>query len=123
MVHGLAQESGGEFVLKSRKGQGTTAELWLPVAEKSPVGAAETKAPTPAKNVPRLTALVVDDDPLVLTNMAAMVDELGHTVFEATSALEALAILRRESAIRLVLTDQAMPQMTGLQLIEEIKIG
>jgi CheY-like chemotaxis protein len=45
--------------------------------------------------------------------MAAMVDDLGHTVFEATSALEALAILRRESAIRLVLTDQAMPQMTG----------
>ena len=66
---------------------------------------------------------MVDDDPLVLTNMAAMLDDIGHTVFEATSAREALAILRRENAIQLVLTDQAMPQMTGLQLIEEIKIG
>jgi CheY-like chemotaxis protein len=81
--------------------------LWLPVAEKSSVVAkeAEAKAPAPVKN---LTVLVVDDDPLVLTNMAAMLDDLGHTVFEAASALDALAILRRESTIQLVLTDQAM---------------
>ena len=33
MVHGLAEQSGGCFVLKSQKGKGTTAELWLPVGE------------------------------------------------------------------------------------------
>ena len=33
MVHGLAEQSGGRFTLRSRKGEGTTAELWLPVAE------------------------------------------------------------------------------------------
>ena len=120
MVHGLAQELGGALVLKSKKGQGTTAELWLPVAEKSPVVAKEPEAPAPVQN---LTVLVVDDDPLVLTNMAAMLDDLGHTVFEAASARDALAILRRESTIQLVLTDQAMPQITGLQLIEKIKSG
>ena len=65
--------------------------------------------------------LVVDDDPLVLTNMAAMLEDLGHTVHEASSALEALSILGRESAIELVLTDQAMPQRTGAELIGEIK--
>jgi DNA-binding NtrC family response regulator len=69
----------------------------------------------------RLIVLVVDDDPLVLTNMAAMLDDIGHRVFEAGSAREALTILRRESGIQLVITDQAMPQMTGMQLIEEIK--
>src|SRR5258708_17249052 len=116
MVHGLAEESGGELVLKSRKGKGTTAELWLPVAEKSPVAAAEISAAAPSATVPNLTVLVVDDDPIVLTNIAAVLDDLGHTVFEAASAREALAILRRESAIQLVLTDQAMPQMTALQL-------
>jgi CheY-like chemotaxis protein len=51
------------------------------------------------------------DDPLVLTNMAAMLDDIGHRVFEAGSAREALTILRRESSIQLVITDQAMPQM------------
>ena len=68
-----------------------------------------------------LIVLVVDDDPIVLTNMAAMLDDVGHKVSEASSAREALAILRRESGIQLVITDQAMPHMTGLQLIEEMK--
>jgi DNA-binding NtrC family response regulator len=75
----------------------------------------------PAQEPRRLIVLTVDDDPLVLTNMAAMLDEVGHKVFEASSAREALAILRRENGIQLVITDQGMPHMTGLQLIEEIK--
>ena len=33
MVHGVAEQSGGWFTLRSRQGEGTTAELWLPVAE------------------------------------------------------------------------------------------
>jgi PAS domain S-box-containing protein len=122
MVHGLAEHSGGQLILRSRKGQGTTAELWLPVAKKAEKAAeAEAPAQVPAKEHRRLIVLVVDDDSLVLTNMAAMLDDLGHKVFEASSAREALAVLRRESGIQLVITDQAMPHMTGLQLIEEIK--
>ena len=35
MVHGMIQQSGGRFVLRSSKGEGTTAELWLPVAARS----------------------------------------------------------------------------------------
>jgi len=122
MVFGLAKESGGELVLKSRKGLGTTVELWLPVAEKSPAASA-TEAPesTPSQSIRPSTVLVVDDDPLVLTNMAAMLDDMGHTVFEAASAAEALAVLGRERTIELVVTDQAMPKMTGLQLIDEIR--
>jgi CheY-like chemotaxis protein len=50
-----------------------------------------------------------------------MLDDLGHQVFEASSAHQALEILRRESGVELVITDQAMPRMTGLQLIHEIK--
>jgi CheY-like chemotaxis protein len=122
MVHGLAQESGGALVLKSQRGKGTTVELWFPVAEKSPV--ANTFKEVSADNAiisRKLSVLVVDDDPLVLTNMAAMLEDLGHAVHEASSAREALSILRREDAIELVLTDQAMPHMTGAELIAEIK--
>jgi PAS domain S-box-containing protein len=122
MVHGLAEHSGGQLILRSQKGRGTTAELWLPAAKKTEEATeAETPARAPAKEHRRLIVLVVDDDPLVLTNMAAMLDDVGHKVFEASSAREALAILRRESGIQLVITDQAMPRMTGLQLIQEIK--
>jgi PAS domain S-box-containing protein len=121
MVHGLAQHSGGQLILTSQHGRGTTAELWLPVAKKTE-DATEAAVPAraPAREHRRFVVLVVDDDPLVLTNMAEMLDDFGHKVFEASSAREALAILRRESDIQLVITDQAMPHMTGLQLIKEI---
>jgi signal transduction histidine kinase len=90
MVHGLAQESGGALVLKSQKEKGTTIELWFPVAEKSPVAPTLDEVPVRAATIDRkLTILVVDDDPLVLTNMAVMLEDLGHTVFEAASALDA----------------------------------
>jgi PAS domain S-box-containing protein len=123
MVHGLAQQSGGRFALKSSKGEGTTAELWLPIA-RAGVKADEYEPPprieTPAARVP-LTVLAVDDDPLVLTNTAAMLEDLGHTSLRAASGAQALEILRRgEGAVDLVVTDQVMARMTGLQLAEAI---
>lgn len=65
--------------------------------------------------------LAVDDDGLVLMNTVVMLEDLGHTVFEASSGRQALDILRREKAIDLVITDHAMPQMTGVQLAVAIK--
>jgi len=65
--------------------------------------------------------LAVDDDALVLTNTAAMLEDLGHRVFEASSGEQALEILGQESSVDLVLTDQAMPGMTGSQLAEAVR--
>ena len=118
MVHGLAQQSGGRFVLKSREGEGSTAELWLPVARPTVEIAADdeqlTRIDTPLRVA--LKVLAVDDDPLVLTNTAAMLEDLGHTCLRAASAAQALEILRRGAGVDLVITDQVMPRMTGLQL-------
>ena len=54
-------------------------------------------------------------------NTAAMLEDLGHTVFEAASGKQALEILRQEERVDLVITDQAMPHMTGTQLAEAIR--
>lgn len=121
MVHGMTEQSGGRFVLKSRKGEGTTAELWLPVA-KAKVSDDRGRAATDVAQSNRpLVILAVDDDGLVLTNTAMMLQDLGHTVFEATSARQALDILRQKRPVDLVITDQAMPQMTGVQLAASIR--
>ena len=64
---------------------------------------------------------MVDDDALVLQNTAAMLDDLGYKVLEASSGQEALDMLRRAKSVDLVITDQAMPKMTGVQLAEAIK--
>jgi PAS domain S-box-containing protein len=123
MVHGLAEQFGGRFNLQSRLGEGTTAELWLPVAE-TKTDTIEQDQPPPSeveKKHPSLVVVAVDDDLLVLTNTIGMLEDLGHTVIPASSGKEALKILRHEVSIDLVITDQVMPQMTGLQLAEAIK--
>jgi PAS domain S-box-containing protein len=120
MVHGFAEQSGGRLVLHSQKGAGTTAELLLPVAKTSEKPIPATPAPL-TKALRPLTILAVDDDALVLMNTVHMLEDLGHTVFEAYSGYEALEILRREDGIDLVVTDQAMPKMTGTELAKIIK--
>ena len=119
MVDGLAAQSGGALVLTSRKGEGTTAELWLPMAEgEALLGVMDEPPPVqPPPPASPMTVLAVDDDALVLMNTVAMLQEMGHTVHEAASAGEALAVLAREPGVALLVTDQAMPHMSGAQLI------
>ncbi|MDP1867934.1 MAG: PAS domain S-box protein [Bradyrhizobium sp.] len=122
MVHGMIQQSGGKFVLRSSKGEGTTAELWLPAADGADhVESAAAPKLLNGKEGP-LLILAVDDDALVLLNTTAMLEDLGHTVLEATSASSALDIIRREDDIDLVITDQAMPHMTGSDLAAAIRL-
>ncbi len=122
MVHGLAEQLSGRLRLKSQPGEGTTAELWLPVAEGVAVKAlapsvekarAEQAATARAKP---LVVLAVDDDALVLMNTTAMLEELGHAVLEASNGHEALAIVQARDDIDVVVTDYAMPRMTGRDL-------
>ena len=120
MVHGFAEQSGGRLFLHSQKDRGTTAELWLPVAKASTQPVVPARA-APAKTVRPLTILAVDDDALVLMNTVGMLEDQGHTVFEAFSGKEALEILGREDSIDLVVTDQAMPKMTGIELAKIIR--
>src|SRR3954470_19389920 len=104
MVHGLAEQSGGKLILRSRKGEGTRAEIWLPVAEAREAGeaahAAEPASLRPA--LKRLSVMVVDDDPLVLMNTAALLEDLGHEVIEASCGQQALDLLNGGTAVDVV---------------------
>lgn len=122
MIHGFAAQSGGRLVLKSAPGQGATAEMWLPTAQSvgtTEEAAVEEERPRSAEKP--LSVLVVDDDALVLMNTTAMLEDLGHDVFEASSGEQALQVLGRMSNVDLVITDQLMPGMTGLQLVTAIR--
>jgi CheY-like chemotaxis protein len=122
MVHGMAQQSGGRLVLKSKPGLGTTAELCLPVAPPDAASAGQEIGPRTSISLGRaLTILTVDDDPLVALNTSALLEELGHKVYSAPSGMQALEILRREENIDLLITDQAMPGMTGSELVLKIR--
>lgn len=134
MVHGLAEQSRGRLVLESSEGQGTTAEIWLPVAEATPEQAPNVVAfrgsTSPRQEPSRVAAapqgrrhliiLVVDDDPLVLESTATMLEELGHVVLEARSGEEALSLLRQTRTLDVVVTDYAMPGLNGLEIAKQV---
>ncbi|MET1080492.1 MAG: PAS domain S-box protein [Pseudomonas sp.] len=124
MVHGLAQQSGGAFSLKSVLGQGTTGELRLPVSPAlNPAmdgDAAPSTRPRASADPARLKILFVDDDPLLLLSGTAMLEDLGHWVLAADGGADALALLPLHPDFDLVITDLAMPGMSGQQLAEQI---
>jgi PAS domain S-box-containing protein len=121
MVHGMAEQMGGQLTLSSCVGQGTTAEIWLPAVEGGAApGTQPLKSTSPAVAQGKLKVLAVDDDRLVLFNTTAMLEDLGHEVVEASSAHEALALLEK-GGFDMLITDQAMPRMTGLQLVDVVR--
>ncbi|MFZ3325756.1 MAG: response regulator, partial [Methylocella sp.] len=121
MVHGLAAQSQGALCLNSQVGVGTTVELYFPVVEP---GAAEPPPPASLDITVRsrsCNVLLVDDDPKVADTTASMLQCLGHQVLVASSGTEALKILQGDSTIDLVITDHAMPHMTGSELADQIR--
>ena len=121
MVHGLADQSGGAFRLESQLGVGTKAELWLPVADRAAEAFAQPEA-TQAITAPA-TILLIDDDSLIAASTVALLEDLGHRVVEAHSGKEAIAILKNGLKPDLVITDHAMPGMTGLDLAVRLRVS
>jgi len=124
MVQGLVEQSGGKLLIESRKGEGTTISLLLPLAQNAdlPPPPAETASEQPLPSLPAsLRILAVDDDALVLMNTTLMLEDLGHQVVEAYNGGEALEFLESGEHFDLVLTDHSMPKMTGAELAARIQ--
>jgi len=117
MIHGLALQLSGHFDLQSIPGEGTTAELWIPVA----VAASEVSyQPAPPAQEPleqgSKRILLVDDDILIAMSSADMVTDLGHEVVEVHSGAEAISVLEKGEEFDLMITDFSMPGMNGADL-------
>ncbi len=116
MIEGLALQLNGALRLSSEVGRGTVAELWLPATTVAAVPERTEAAEPGTVETPSATILVVDDDILIAMSTADMLEDLGHTVIEASSGAKAIEILRNGRHIDLLITDYAMPQMTGADL-------
>lgn len=122
MVDGLVAQSGGAMRISSRPSFGTTVELWLPVSQlRVPTQPKLTAPRSGAGDGRALRVLVVDDDAIVGAGTAAMLEDLGHSVIGAESARRALDLLSSDPNIDIVISDYAMPEMTGRELAAEIR--
>ena len=122
MVDGLTAQSGGKLIVQSIAGRGTTMELWFPIT--TMVDGATERGPEIHEGAHAerpLCILAVDDDSLVLSNVAVMLEDLGHKVIAVGSGARAIEEIESMPSIDVVITDQAMPVMTGLQLIEILR--
>jgi len=107
MVYGFAKQSGGQAMISSELGVGTTVRLFLPVV--GPKGAEAPPLPAPAWQNRGLHALVVDDEPDVLATTARMVSNMGLEVTTALSAADAATWLQESEGFDLLFSDVRLP--------------
>jgi CheY-like chemotaxis protein len=121
MVYGLAAQSGGAAQLSSAVGAGTTVRLWLPAVATEKPALAVSEPNGFAATTRRCSVLLVDDDEMVGDAITAMLEEFGHSVAYAGSAAQALELLKSDVEFDLVITDHAMPSMTGAELARRVR--
>ena len=124
MVLGVVQQSGGTVTVYSEVGLGTTFRIYLPRIDAVPVEAeppAESHFVS-APNAKGTTILLVEDENQLRTLAREVLREAGYTVLEASNGKEALAIAETlTSPPALLLTDVVMPEMSGLELAQELQ--
>jgi PAS domain S-box-containing protein len=119
VVHGIVKSYGGVITVRSEPGKGSTFEILL-----SRVEGDSAPAPATAEQIPRGNEriLLVDDEEAVVSAAKDMLERLGYNVTGRTNSLEALETFRAQpEAFDLVILDQVMSRMTGLELASELK--
>jgi signal transduction histidine kinase/CheY-like chemotaxis protein len=117
-LYGFAKQSGGTARIESREGEGTKVTIYLPRTEPKTASAEPILIET--KPSERSRILLVDDDDDVRQVAAALIEEIGYEVIAAESGEAALRALE-PGRFSLLITDVAMPGMTGVQLARRVE--
>jgi PAS domain S-box-containing protein len=118
VVHGIVKLCEGGITVDSEPGRGTTFEVFFPVMRIE-----ELTEPEAAGELPRgrESILVVDDEEDIVVAAKVLLEQLGYRVTAFTAGPEALEAFRaRPDGFDLVLADQTMPHLSGLELAAEL---
>jgi signal transduction histidine kinase/ActR/RegA family two-component response regulator len=119
VVHGIVRQHDGHITVESLPGKGSTFSVYLPriaEASSSAEAAAEGAMPTGHEHI-----LFIDDEEMLVEVGQELLEELGYRITASTDSARALALFRADpSRFDLVVTDQTMPNLTGIELAKEI---
>jgi signal transduction histidine kinase len=118
-VYGIIEQNGGSIAVASIEGQGTTFTIDLPPTIEALAVIDPPAAPRVVEGC--ATVLLVEDDPRVRSLAELILHKAGHDVVTAGGPVEALAAMKAQSDIDLVITDVVMPDMNGFDLAVELQ--
>ena len=121
IVHGITKNCSGFVVCRSVLGEGCEFAVYLPVHHQQVVAPAAWNAFQATETRGGERILFVDDEEMLVVMGRSMLERYGYKVTDATGSREALAIFREgPDQFDLVITDQTMPEMTGMELAGHI---
>ena len=116
MVFGFAKQSGGHVTIDSKPGKGTTVELYLPRSLQAPKEIVSIKSDTCRSSGE--TILVVEDNPQLRTLLISLLNDMGFKTLEAEDGPSALAVIKENTDIEVLLTDIMLPNgILGPELV------
>jgi two-component system NtrC family sensor kinase len=118
--YGIVRSHGGLFQVQSVPGEGTTMIVTLPVVQDVAQANALAEADPQSSELPDLRLLIVDDDPAFSRSLQGLLEHIGHRVSVCENAEAALAQYQHER-FDMVLTDLAMPGMSGMDLVRALR--
>ena len=119
VVLGVLQSLGGDIQVESKVGKGTTFRLYLPVAEESVFGTMNDNALLQLSGTEQI--LFVDDEQMLVEMAKDILTPLGYTVIGISDSRDALQFIKENgNDIDILITDQTMPGMTGIELTKEV---
>ena len=119
-VYGIVKQSGGNILVYSEPGEGTTFKIYLPCVRTGAAAVSQEKLPDEEFGGTE-TILLVEDEEMVRNLAKLVLVTNGYTVLEARNGEEALQVFEKhEETVHLVLTDVVMPRMGGHDLKERL---
>ncbi len=119
---GIVRAHRGWLGVEATSPQGTTFAILLPVAQESMRRPASSAPPPNGASAAR-SILLIDDEPAVRLVTGRMLGELGHRVVTADSGRRGLELLEeRPDAIDLIVLDLTMPEQSGEQTLEKLRV-